>query len=385
MMRRSGPIVGRRLTTLALALLVGLAGGLVGPLKGNALASPLPTNEVAAVRQAGCEFRFGFKALRDQIPGVVGECIENERTEANGDTTQRTTNGQLTWRKADNVTAFTDGNRTWLVGPEGLQDRLNSERFAWEPPAPGTTVVGAAPARPRSAARQPSSGATSPPTAYVYDALDEPPALSSGAWPCLKENPSCSREPWWAQWNTLQDSKRIQYKFLGPGFVTEYRFAEAVGLLWQWPEGQDLLRAAADHGVRVMVAPDIPRQAFAGYSTRARAIGFNPQFTETSTWMVASVLAHELKHAMDDWRGERQGDSFDDCVGREQEAYKVEARFAKWLHEQQGEFPSPREVRQTLSIDDQRLFVNLYRIAASPNPESLALEDYRGICTPRRR
>ena len=384
MMRKSGRRVGRRLTTLALALLVGLSSGLVGSPRGDAFATPLAVGEsTGAARQAVCEVRLGFKALRDQIPGVVGECTENERTDANGDTVQRTTTGQLTWRKADNVTAFTDGHRTWLIGPNGLQDRLNSERFAWEPQAPGTSVV-AAGSRSRSAARQPGGGITGVPTAYVYDTLDEPPALGGGVWPCLKENPSCTREPWWAQWNELQDSKRTQYKFLGPGFVTEYRFAEAVGLLWQWPEGKDLLRAAADHGVRVFVAPDIPRQAFAGYSPRARAIGFNPQFTETSTWMVASVLAHELKHAMDDWTGERQGDAFDDCVGREQEAYKVEARFARWLFEKQGEVPSPRDVRQTLSIDDQRLFVNLYRIAASDNPESLALEDYRGICSPRR-
>lgn len=393
MTKRSGRLVGGRLaslrlTTLALATLVGLSGGILGPLRGEAYANPLPVSDAAGVvRQVACEFRLGFKDLRDRIPGIVGECLDNERTDANGDTIQRTTTGQLTWRKADNATAFTDGHRTWLIGPNGLQDRLNSERFAWEQAAPGTTAVsGGTRGAPngRSAARQPGSGAGGAPTAYVFETLDEPPALANGVWPCLRENPSCTREPWWAQWNTLQDPKRTQYTFLGPGFVTEYRFAEAVGLLWQWPEGKDLLRAASDHGVRVYVAPDIPRQAFAGYSTRARAIGFNQQFTETSTWMVASVLAHELKHAMDDWAGERQGDGFDDCVAREQEAYKVEARFTRWLYEQQGEFPSPRDVQQTLSIDDQRLYVNLYRIASSDSPESLALEDYRGICSPRR-
>ncbi len=133
MMRMTGRL-GGRVATLALAMIVGLSGGLVGPLGGAALAAPpAGVEQAGAVRQAGCEFRLGFRALRDQIPGIVGECIENERTDANGDTIQRTTTGQLTWRKADNVTAFTDGNRTWLIGPNGLQDRLNSERFAWEP------------------------------------------------------------------------------------------------------------------------------------------------------------------------------------------------------------------------------------------------------------
>ena len=51
---------------------------------------------------------------------------------ATGLTQQSTTNGQLTWRKADNWTGFSDGQRTWINGPEGLQQRLNSEQFPWE-------------------------------------------------------------------------------------------------------------------------------------------------------------------------------------------------------------------------------------------------------------
>lgn len=38
----------------------------------------------------------------------------------------------MVWRKQDNRTAFTDGYRTWINGPNGLQQRLNTERFAWE-------------------------------------------------------------------------------------------------------------------------------------------------------------------------------------------------------------------------------------------------------------
>ena len=38
------------------------------------------------------------------------------------------------WRKADNWTAFTDGYRTWINGPHGLQARLNTEQFDWEVP-----------------------------------------------------------------------------------------------------------------------------------------------------------------------------------------------------------------------------------------------------------
>ena len=80
-----------------------------------------------------CHFVLGFKAIRDLIgDGIVGTCLENEQYSANGDSVQQTTGGLLVWRKADNWTAFTDGYRTWVNGPYGLQQRLNSERFAWE-------------------------------------------------------------------------------------------------------------------------------------------------------------------------------------------------------------------------------------------------------------
>ena len=79
----------------------------------------------------------GFRALHDLIPANVGDCRENERYAANGDGLQLTTRGLLVWRKADNFTAFTDGYRTWVNGPVGLERRLNRERFCWEGDAQG--------------------------------------------------------------------------------------------------------------------------------------------------------------------------------------------------------------------------------------------------------
>lgn len=75
---------------------------------------------------------LGFKTLHDLIPSVVGSCLADEQYAANGDALQPTTNGLLVWRKADNHTALTDGYRTWVNGPMGLQERLNMQRFAWE-------------------------------------------------------------------------------------------------------------------------------------------------------------------------------------------------------------------------------------------------------------
>ena len=75
----------------------------------------LPTSVAAA----DCQFVLGFATLRDIIGhDIVGECLENEHYNAIGDSVQQTTGGLLVWRKADNWTAFTDGYRTWLNGPQ---------------------------------------------------------------------------------------------------------------------------------------------------------------------------------------------------------------------------------------------------------------------------
>ena len=89
----------------------------------------LPTSVAAA----DCQFVLGFKTLRDLVGHeIVGECLENEHYNEIGDSVQQTTGGLLVWRKADNWTAFTDGYRSWINGPNGLEQRLNTERFEWE-------------------------------------------------------------------------------------------------------------------------------------------------------------------------------------------------------------------------------------------------------------
>jgi hypothetical protein len=98
--------------------------------------------------QSTCTFTLGFAALHDLIPDVVGLCVDNEfHDPQTGDALQHTTNGLLVWRKSDNWTAFTDGFQSWVNGPLGLQQRLNTQRFWWEanpehlaivpPPQPG--------------------------------------------------------------------------------------------------------------------------------------------------------------------------------------------------------------------------------------------------------
>lgn len=91
-------------------------------------------------RADSCQFVLGFLTLHDMIPDTVGNCLVDEHHNAdNGDGLQETTGpvggsgtGLLVWRKADNWTAYTDGYHTWLNGPNGLQERLNTACFSWE-------------------------------------------------------------------------------------------------------------------------------------------------------------------------------------------------------------------------------------------------------------
>ncbi len=94
----------------------------------------------SASAQSAPELRLGFRALADQIPNTVGRPLEDEHYSANGDSLQSTTNGLLVWRKADNWTAFTDGYRTWINGPNGLESRPNTERLPWEQGASRLTL-----------------------------------------------------------------------------------------------------------------------------------------------------------------------------------------------------------------------------------------------------
>jgi hypothetical protein len=111
----------------------------------------------AHAQVAPCRFQLGFADLARLLgPERAGVCREDQRVNPNGDGEQATSTGMLVWRKADNWTAFTDGYRTWLNGPNGLEDRLNTQRLPWEPdagafatrPAPAPAPAPAAPPAP---------------------------------------------------------------------------------------------------------------------------------------------------------------------------------------------------------------------------------------------
>jgi uncharacterized protein YkwD len=102
-------------------------------------------------------FMLGFKVLADRIPDVAGSPIENEHYDAAGNSQQLTTTGLMVWRRTDNWTAFTDGSRTWINGPYGVQDRANTDRFDWEAPPPAAPLLAPTSLSHGSAAPAPSS------------------------------------------------------------------------------------------------------------------------------------------------------------------------------------------------------------------------------------
>jgi hypothetical protein len=227
-----------------------------------ALASP-DAALAAPAAEPDCAFRLGFKTLHDLIPSVVGSCVENEtHNPQNGDGLQHTSRGLLVWRKDDNWTAFTDGYRTWLNGPNGLQNRLNTERFAWEGGG-GTVAAPAAPRPPQSAG---------------------PAAASDLALPA-------SLQP---AWKTILGLNRW-----GP-FYREW---------------------APKTGVRVMVGA-MPAGVAGGFQPRSNAIMLNSASLDESRFVTAATLAHELFHAMD---AAFAPDQLRDCIGEETRAFLTEA------------------------------------------------------------
>jgi putative lipoprotein len=92
----------------------------------------LMLQRVAPLPTPACDFVLGFRALYDAAPGIVGPCVDNQTFSPDGDALQHTSNGTLRWRKSDNWTGFTDGTSTWVLGPNGLQQRSDDERFDWE-------------------------------------------------------------------------------------------------------------------------------------------------------------------------------------------------------------------------------------------------------------
>jgi hypothetical protein len=142
-----------------------------------------------AQQAPGCQFVLGFKTLHDLLPSDAGDCLEDQSFASDGDAQQRTSKGLMAWRKADNTTAFTNGFKTLLLGPDGLASRLNSDRFSWEAPAP-------APAAPKAAATPvpQATPAAKPVYPWYFKKVTEAPVLCGQAPPCVDSAPNAGTQ-----------------------------------------------------------------------------------------------------------------------------------------------------------------------------------------------
>jgi hypothetical protein len=88
--------------------------------------------------QGPCQFVLGFADLHRILAGRDGNCLTNEFPDPNGtgDQLQLTSlpppNGLMVWNRFTNSMRWTDGNTTTTYSKCLLQERLNTEVFAWE-------------------------------------------------------------------------------------------------------------------------------------------------------------------------------------------------------------------------------------------------------------
>lgn len=89
-----------------------------------------------------CHFAPAFTAITTVLSSTIGACLDEATVDRHsGDLIQNTQHGLLVQAHTTRFVSFSDGYHTWIIGPFGLQERLNSERFFWEPNAHHLPVI----------------------------------------------------------------------------------------------------------------------------------------------------------------------------------------------------------------------------------------------------
>ena len=248
---------------------------------------------------ADCEFRLGFKTLRDLIGhDIVGECLENEYYNAIGDSNQHTTGGLMAWRKADNWTAFTDGYRTWINGSNGLVQRLNTERFEWE------------------ADYAPDIAATPVPITPV---------------PVPTAIPQHTPPPVPTALPTPQPVPTARPQRVDP------RLQQALDLIGSTEMGERVVARFEETGASIVFGY-LPEGTPAHYDPNIRSVVFDESMRSQPIEVLAFILAHESWHAQFPWaeRGE-------ECFNNE---YLAEFRAVAWWQGKYGDDGHPNTANE---------------------------------------
>ncbi|HEX3246195.1 MAG TPA: hypothetical protein VHX16_12385 [Chloroflexota bacterium] len=204
----------------------------------------------------------------------------------------------------------------------------------------------------------------------------------SGASYCAGANPSCGRDPWWLQWNEIQNTDLVSFAVTRTPMTVESRYVEALQVLWSWDEGEDLLTQGSEFGVSVRSGIfETEPTAIASYSTSRRTIQINPRYARAATWMLAAVISHELRHISDARNRLFQSHISGDCLTRETRAYETEGRFMAWYTEALvGERLPVQELRQRVPSEYRGLSELLLRINTAPDASELVRKDYAELC-----
>jgi hypothetical protein len=226
------------------------------------------------------------------------------------------------------------------------------------------------------------------PTSSALAAGSRPIPLADTGTFCLASNSSCDDGPWWQAQSDRSSGRTAQfvtYDGLG-GLRSEPDFAEAVRLLWQWPEGRKELIGAAQNNVKILEGPRHPSEAsdsFATYDNDTGTVEVAYEDMDVPTWMLADLLAHELRHANDlGVQSTQTWDGAAGCFKLEERAYATEQRYMSWLADSYGPLPSATaETNAELSYAADDLYGNMMQIDRAPDVVPLVLHDYADTCT----
>jgi hypothetical protein len=375
---------------------LGLAASLLTPA--SAAAAP-------AEQAARCQFVLGFAQLRQLVgSATVGDCLENEHANASGDAVQQAAGGLLVWRRSDNVAAFTDGYRTWLNGPRGLQVRLNTESFDWEA-APGQSAAPAASgALAQSGCSRTAATVTLERKTVDGDAVQIAGTVTNGcAEPVdIQVDVVARAQPGRPDSRPLVDSPSVTVATVPAGGSKRFtarvptaarapdfswaaypiptRLVDAVCVdvgaskcltvdrgLWSavsellpFEQTRKLVQSAAEFDVTILRVK-LPDEAAGVYSTRRKAIAVNEQHDQSSRWARAGVIAHELQHAADHRAGLLPTRAEAECLSAEERGFRTSSAFWDWVW--QGGTPP--------SYDRLHAEHNAVALAASENPAML--------------
>jgi hypothetical protein len=400
---------------------------LVGLLGGTTASADTPAGDQCSPGETP-HFSGDFARLNLVLADWQGAptTCEFEDPPGSGDIVQRTTTGVAYRAHATGVSAFTTGVDHWALSDNGVVYWNGADAAVPDDAQPAnpnpcierhtcSAVLAAPTTTPATPQSPPVPMATAEPayltpngsrtTAQLHQELATAgyagpwdvqsmlaaydraspriaPYADDSTWSCLPDNPACPHDPWWAESDGRQEAAMVTYTAIGTSFSTERRFGEAIDLLWQWPTGKSLLRSADRQSV-VVITLDYDQQTdFATFLTERNSITMNRRIASGPTWMVATVLAHELLHAKDHADGIHEQRDTANCIAEETNAFSTERTFLDWLTQTEHPegLPAAETLKAQLTQDQSDLAAQIFAVRRTPDLASFVQNLYADTC-----